>query len=79
MTSDLSFEALALAPQSPRSEFQWMDFFYFLLAVLVVLFLMVSATVIRIRRRKKSISLKNIVADLGEVRDDPNEPARWVP
>jgi hypothetical protein len=79
VTSDLSFEALALAPQCPRSEFQWMDFFYFLLAVLVVLFLMVSATVIRIRRREKSISLKNIVADLDEVRDDPNEPARWVP
>jgi hypothetical protein len=56
-----------------------MDFFYLLAAVILGLVLMVSFSVVRIRKRKKSITVKNVADDLGEVRDDPNEPARWVP
>lgn len=74
----VSLEALALVPQSPKLEFQWMDFSYFLLLVLLCVFLIVCVSVVRIRKRRKSISLKNIAADLGEVKDDPNESARWV-
>ena len=70
---------LTLGPHSPKTEFQWMDFFYLLAVVILGLVLMVSFSVLRIRKRKKSITAKNIADDLGEVRDDPNEPARWVP
>jgi hypothetical protein len=56
-----------------------MDFLYFLLAVLLGLFLMGSVLVLRIRKGKKPIAMGNIAAGLAETKDDPDEPARWVP
>jgi hypothetical protein len=79
MASHFWFEAQAPTPQSPVLEFRWLDFVYYLVVVLLSLLIMISIGVARLRKRKKRITLKNICADLGEVKDDPNEPARWVP
>ncbi len=56
-----------------------MDFLYFLVAVLLGLLLMFSILVARIRKRKRSVNIENIGDVLTEVKDDADEPARWVP
>ncbi len=56
-----------------------MDFLYYLAAVLVGLLLMGTFLVARVRNRKKPLTIENIGAAMSETKDDPDEPARWVP
>jgi hypothetical protein len=56
-----------------------MDFIWYLTAVFLVSLLWFLVVALKIWRRKKSVTARNIAEALLEVKDDPKEPARWVP
>lgn len=56
-----------------------MDFLYYLAAVALAFFLVFFALAIKVRKRKKALTVENIGAVMTETNDDPDEPARWVP
>jgi cytochrome c biogenesis protein CcdA len=55
------------------------DFLSYLCIVLLVAILIFSAAAIKIRRSGKAVTVKNLTGALRKVRDDPNEPAKWIP
>jgi len=56
-----------------------MDFIGFLGGCVVVAFLCFLTVALKVRARKKAVTVDAIGAAMIETRDDPDEPARWVP
>jgi hypothetical protein len=64
---------------TPVLKFRWKDFLCFAFLVVVGIVVLFRALATKLRKQKKSITIENLIDTAGEVRDDPNEPARWVP
>jgi arginine exporter protein ArgO len=56
-----------------------MDFIWFLAACLLLAFLWFLILALRVRTGKKSVTVEAIGAAMTVTKDDPDEPARWVP
>jgi len=56
-----------------------MDFIWFLSACLLAAVLWFLIPVLKLRAAKKLVTIKAISAAMSETKDDPDEPARWVP
>ena len=56
-----------------------MDFVWYFAAVLLELFLLFLIPALKIRARKRRVTVEAIADELGKSKDDPNAPARWVP
>ena len=56
-----------------------MDFIWFLGGCVVVAFLWFLTVALKVRARKRAVTVDAIGAAMIETRDDPDEPARWVP
>jgi hypothetical protein len=78
-----SFKVSKATPDADRSlpleQGTAMDFIWFLAACLLVAFLWFLFLALRVRARKKSVTVEAIGAAMTETKDDPDEPARWVP
>jgi hypothetical protein len=56
-----------------------MDFVWYFAAALLGAFLLFLIPTLKIRARKRRVTVEAIADQLGQSKDDLNEPARWVP